>query len=96
MKDTGIVIGLDRCAVGTLSATIINTDSGQAKYDAAGQCATTLQVGLQPRQITCLEFGETVEHDARELMIDERIAEALHYVVCETAQLLLGQIKGRQ
>lgn len=91
-----VVVGLDWSAVGTLTATVINADGSETENDATRQFSATFEIGLQAGKVARLEFGEGIEHDARELMIYEGVAEALHDIVGEAAQLLLGEIEGWQ
>ena len=91
-----VVVGLDWSAVGTLTASVINADGSETENDAARQFSATFEIGLQAGKVARLEFGEGIEHDTRELMIYEGVAEALHDIVGEAAQLLLGEIEGWQ
>ena len=94
VHDLLCVVGLDRSAVGTLAALVVGDDGSETENQALRQFAFALQVGLQTRQVARLKFRELIEHDARHLMVDEGVVEALEHVAGKLLQLVQRQVEG--
>ena len=68
----------------------------RTEHHADGQAAFAFEVFLETGQVTGLEFGEAVEHDACDEVLHEGIAETVHDHFTELLDFFVRQIQGFQ
>ena len=94
LKDFGGIIRLNRCTVGACAASVVEDDGSKSEDETLGESASTLEVGLESRKVACLVFGEGVEHDARNLMVNEWVIETLKDIGRELLKFVDGEVEG--
>mgnify|MGYP001772430901 CR=1 FL=1 len=58
-----VVVGNDRCSVGTFATFVIGDDGSQTEYEALWEFAFALQIDLYARQVAGFILGEAIKHD---------------------------------
>ena len=87
-------IDISRYFRSTSKDEIIALLTRQAGACPARRLSLALQIGLQTRKVASLVFRERIEHDARHEMLHERIAETVHHISHELAELVHRKIEG--
>jgi len=88
-----VVVGDDVDTVLTLATLVVGDDGSETEDETLRQLALALQIGLHAGQVAGLELGEGVEHDARHLVVDERVVEALQHVAGELLELVHREVE---
>ena len=96
IHDLLCIVRLDRSTVCAHATFVIGDDSSQTKHESLRQFALALQIGLQTRQVACLEFRERVEHDTCHGVIYVRVVETLQHTLAVGFQFLLRQVERLQ
>lgn len=94
LHDFWSIIWLNWRSVNTSATLVIRNDSSKSEDESFGKFALALEIHLHAWQVARLILGERVKHDARHLMVNVWIVEALKHVCSKLLEFFHRKVEG--